>query len=240
MKRVAFSFIELVFSIVIVGLVILSIPLIVRQSNANTIVSQNVIGYYNALTLMETIRGKPWDSNNVKDFEKSGEYYILDTDDTSNNCIAASHFKTILPSIGDADFTTKKGIGYTIHRRICDPEQKKASAIPTTSQATLDSINAFNNYSIRVTSTSDTDPTKQKNEFFRIESKINYVNIDFNGANNTDNITSANKRTQSSDVKEITINLYRIQPTGGEELVSSYKYYAANIGSNISFSKDNS
>ena len=65
MRRSAFTFIELVFSIVVVGLVILSIPLIVRQSNANTIESQNVIGYYNALTLMNKYRNKLWVLGNI-------------------------------------------------------------------------------------------------------------------------------------------------------------------------------
>ena len=90
MRRSAFTFIELVFSIVVVGLVILSIPLIVRQSNANTIESQNVIGYYNALTLMNTIRNKPWDRGNIQgqvdDFTASGGYYILNTGDANLNC----------------------------------------------------------------------------------------------------------------------------------------------------------
>ncbi|RAX53120.1 hypothetical protein CCY99_05885 [Helicobacter sp. 16-1353] len=219
MKRVAFTFIELVFSIVIVGIVILSIPLIVRQSNANTIESQNVIGYYNALTLMETIKNKPWDTNNVSDFEKSGEYYILFTDDTTHNCKQDPIYTNIY---------TKPGLGLADRRRMCDPEQKTATAI--TRNTNLASINAFNEFSQRVSSGG--------NDFFIVSVSIKYVNVNFGTGTTAGSITDATRGT--TDVKAITVRLHRVGVGGAaNELISSYIYYAANIGSDVPFAKDN-
>lgn len=247
MKRFGFTFVELVFSIVIVGLVILSIPLIVRQSNENTLEAQNVIGYYNALTLMDTIRNKPWDENNVTDFTQGGAYYILNTSDTANNCqLASALFPAKYGSIGtDADFLTKKGLGGGVKRRMCDPNGKTASAI--SGSTTRDSIGAFDGYSHVITSTSDGETTA--NNFFKLAVSVRYVSVNFGSDTATGTISTANGTT---DVKEITIYLCRIQPgedtnktcdsnegTNNLTLVSSYRYYAANIGTDIPLSKDN-
>lgn len=221
MKRAAFTFIELVFSIVIVGIVILSIPLIVRQSNANTIESQNVIGYYNALTLMETIKNKPWDTNNVVDFEKSGEYYILFTDNANTDC---------KPSTAALNIYTKPGLGNADRRRMCDPSRKKASPIPSSSNSALDSINAFNGYSRTITSGGNT--------FFTITANVRYVNVNFGSGTTAGNITNLGGGG-TTDVKAVTITLSRNLPNNTMEVISNYIYYAANIGTDVPFSKDN-
>lgn len=217
MKRAAFSFIELVFSIVIVGLVILSIPLIVRQSNANTIESQNVLGYYNALTLMETIKGKPWDVASVADFEKSGEYYILLTDD-------------VLQCTKRDNIWTKKGLGNADRRRMCDPgtpadpTPRRAQAIA--GNANLESIGAFNGFNSVIRGVGGAG-------FFRLRVGVSYAAVDFAAGT----LTPVNGKT--TDVKAITVELSRIAPDSSEEVVSTYTYYAANIGMDVPFSKDN-
>lgn len=214
-KRVAFTLVELVLSIVVVGVVILSIPLIVKQSNANIVQSQNVIGYFNALTLMETIRSKPWDDSNIIDYQKSGEYYILNTSDSANNCFEMTQ---------GSNKYTKKGLGNYDRRRMCDPDKKTATSIKPNGSSTLNSINSFNGYKTNV--------SNGGNNIFSLETEIKYVNINFT----TGVITDTNN---TSDVKRITISLNRILPDGNQELVSKYTYYATNIGTNIPASKDN-
>ncbi len=220
MKRVAFTLIELVFATVVVGIVILSIPLIVKQSNANTIESQNVFGYYNALTLMETIKNKPWDRNNVEDFEKSGEYYILYTGNTDIDCYNPT----------GTNIWTKKGLGNANRRRMCDPDKKTASSIPASYLSDLNSIDAFNGYSNTITTDNGT------NERFRLDVQVKYVNIDFGSGTSAGQITDSNIIT---DVKAIVITLSKINPGNTTEEISTYTYYAANIGNDIPFSKDN-
>lgn len=221
MRRSAFTFIELVFSIVVVGLVILSIPLIVRQSNANTIESQNVIGYYNALTLMNTIRNKPWDLGNtqgvVNDFTASGGYYILNTGNTNINC------RVLDP--GKPNIISKPGLGISDRRRMCDPSAKQAQSI--TQSSNLDNIGAFNNYSQTITSGG--------NNFFTLDVSVKYVDVDFGNGTNAGKITNA---TGITDIKEIEVKLSR-HINGANEPVSTYKYYATNIGTDVPFAKDN-
>ena len=239
-KRAAFTMIELIFSIVIVGLVILSIPLIVRQSNLNTAMSQNVIGYYNALTLMETIKSKPWDKNNVADFISSGEYYILNTDEDSCKIL------TITTGIKDDDgnianvgknIYTKKGLSTANKRRMCDPDQtKKASAIAANNA--LESINDFHNYEVAVYS--DIDSNQQ---IFKLKVAVDYVRVNFgNGVNNANVVGRINNPNgNTSDVKRIRITLIRMLDNqeidkDGEAV---FTYYAANIGNDIPLIKDN-
>lgn len=231
--RMGFTMIELIFSIVIVGVVILSIPLIVRQSNLNTIMSQNVIGYYNALTLMETIKSKPWDANNVLDFNNSGEYYILNTGHTTD-CFIVSNPNAKDPS--DNRVTIKKGLALANKRRMCDPSDKSASAM---GGGSLDSINSFDGYTTTVVSDGV--------DIFRLDVSVNYVNVDFaNGVGNVTNPdTIKNARGQFDDVKEIKITLVRlvdgvaVTDDNGNEGEAVFTYYAANIGNDIPLTKDN-
>ena len=221
MRRSAFTFIELVFSIVVVGLVILSIPLIVRQSNANTIESQNVIGYYNALTLMNTIRNKPWDLGNIQgpvdNFTASGGYYILNTGNTGLDCRVLDQSK---PNI-----ISKPGLGISDRRRMCDPSAKQAQGIAKSDK--LDNIGAFNNYSQTIRSDSK--------DFFTLDVSVKYVDVSFGNGTTAGTIVNANGIT---DIKEIEVKLSR-HLDGKKEHVSTYKYYATNIGTDVPFAKDN-
>ncbi len=241
-QRAGFTMIELIFSIVIVGLVILSIPLIVRQSNLNAITSQNVIGYYNALTLMETIKSKPWDTNNVADFVTSGEYYILNTNEDSCKNIPV----TVKLSIKDANgntqqkevniteqILTKRGLSIANKRRMCDREGRSATTIPSSPSSIKQSINDFNGYEAIVYSDTDT-----KQQIFKLRVTIDYVVADFGTGKNAGSILAANG---TSDVKRIRVTLIRMVnnqeiDADGEAVLT---YYAANIGSDIPLIKDN-
>lgn len=221
MKKRAFTMIELIFSIIIVGLVILSIPLIVRQSSANNIMSQNVLGYYNALTLIDTIRKKPWDSNNIDDFLKSGEYYILQTGNAATDC-------KILDTQANAHILTKKGLANANRRRMCDPQSRTAS--PIVYNARLAAINDFQGYTTKVVSNG--------NDIFQLSTSISYANIDFGNGTNAGSLTLTNNTT---DVKAINVTLSRLDPQNpnSPETIAIFTYYAANIGYDIPFVKDN-
>lgn len=248
-QRAGFTMIELIFSIVIVGLVILSIPLIVRQSNLNTIMSQNVIGYYNALTLMETIKSKPWDTNNITDFETSGEYYILNTNDPNGyNC------QTIPITMNVLEYNTttgklepqkksitgntrsKKGLSLANKRRMCDKNNKSAQVISGDSK--LQSINHFNKYETLVYS-----DAANNTEIFKLQVAVDYVPVNFGVGEAVG--TVGNPVADTTDVKRIQIKLIRrvkdnntvIDVDADGEAV--FTYYAANIGSDIPLVKDN-
>ena len=232
--RSGFTMIELIFSIVIVGLVILSIPLIVRQSNLNVMTAQNVIGYYNALTLMETIKSKPWDTNNVADFVASGEYYILNTGNTATDCVVITNPNAQDPA--HSRVLAKTGLSLGNKRRMCDPNNKSASGM---GGGSLDSINSFNGYTTTVSNNGE--------EIFRLDVAVRYVSVDFaNGINNADDPDIIkNSRGAFDDVKEIKITLVRlvdgvaVTDDDGNEGEAVFTYYAANIGNDIPLVKDN-
>ncbi|MGX2983212.1 hypothetical protein [Helicobacter sp. 23-1045] len=243
--RTAFTMIELIFSIVIVGFIILSIPLIVRQSSANTMMSQNVIGYYNALTLMETIKSKPWDKENVDDFQNSGVYYILNTGNTATDCkqVAVEKFINGVKTNVTENIMTKKGLANANKRRMCDPNTKVASFILPNFKD-LNSINDFHTYEIKVKGGSERDKngnvTNLNNEIFALRTEVAYKDFgggDGNSANAAYKII--NPRFTRSDIKEIKIELRRIDPNGGNELSAVFTYYATNIGTDIPLIKDN-
>lgn len=217
-NRKALTLVELVFSIVIVGIAVMSIPIIVRNSNANTLQSKNAIGYYNALTLIDTIKSKPWDTNNISDFENSGIYYILYTGNNSIDCYL---------EVGSTpQIYVKQGLGKTDRRRICDPNKKRAT--PITPSNRLDSINAFHGYRQEVKVGNTT--------MFILSTKIEYVDVNFANGTNID-ITNSRGIT---NVKKITVTLSKPRlDSNGEEAISSYIYYAANIGTDVPASKDN-
>lgn len=245
--RVAFTMIELVFSIVIVGIVILSIPLIVRQSSANTIMSQNVIGYYNALTLMETIKSKPWDINNVSDFQSSGVYYILNTSNTDTDCkqfqIIKNNPDGTKSNIAEK-IITKKGLANTNKRRICDPQSRFASSVALGNNARLESINDFYNYKMSVKGGTERDKngnvTNLNNEIFNLQVNVQYKDFGDGDGNSTNSpYKIKGPRKSVDDLKEIKITLVRIDPNGGSETIAVFTYYAANIGTDIPLIKDN-
>lgn len=85
MKRRAFSFLELIFSIVIMGISFLSIPTIMVVMNRSTEATVDTKGYYHALAQMGIVMSKAWDENNVDDWDASNVVYILDTGTTTCN-----------------------------------------------------------------------------------------------------------------------------------------------------------
>lgn len=239
-KRSAFTMIELIFSIVIVGIVILSIPLIVRQSSANTIMSQNVIGYYNALTLMETIKSKPWDRSSISDFNASGVYYILNTGNNDTDCKPSTvNFQVTERQDDGTEITvtkqavqinTKRGLANANKRRMCDPNNKNASAISANNN--LESINDFQDYEKKVIG-----KVSDGNEIFTLKTNIKYAGINFGNGTQAGSITGARRATD--DIKTINITLERINPNGTSEAIATFTYHAANIGTDIPLIKDN-
>lgn len=240
--RASFTMIELVFSIVIVGIVILSIPLIVRQSSANTIMSQNVIGYYNALTLMETIKSKPWDKANVSDFQKSGVYYILNTGNAATDC-KTSNLQDVQGALIAKNILTKRGLAIANKRRMCDPETGKFASFNLKNDA-LESINDFYGYEMSVKGGTERDKDGNfknlNNEIFRLSVEIQYKDFGDNDGNSANTpYKIKNPRGTRDDLKEIKIKLLRNDPNGGTEAIATFTYYAANIGTDIPLIKDN-
>ncbi|MGP1580210.1 MAG: hypothetical protein ACTTH5_04240 [Wolinella sp.] len=175
-SRHSFTMIELVFAIVIVGFAILTIPVVVAQSNHLLRSSHNVQGYYHALALMQIIRIKPWDSANREDMNASDLYYVLDTDENAYDC----------KDVGGFGFLRREGMFARNFKgsRVCSQDSIKAKAIAGSS---LETIN-FAQYSeaIKEYSASEDKFTLKAGAKYVDSSTLNDV---ANGTTNTKKIT---------------------------------------------------
>jgi len=124
--RRAISMIELIFSIVILGIVFLSIPLIIQNANTSLESTHDSKGYYHALALMQIIIAKPWDHNNIDDLSTSEVYYIL-----------------------GADCVGRTGLTPGESRRMCDPALTPTTN-PMIANANYAAIDHFQDYTQEV------------------------------------------------------------------------------------------
>ncbi|MGP1449825.1 MAG: prepilin-type N-terminal cleavage/methylation domain-containing protein [Wolinella sp.] len=202
-----FTLIEMVFAIIIVGFSILSIPLIIQHSSNNLKQSSEVKGFYHALALMQIVRVKPWDTNNIGDMKLANIYYVLDTDESKS----PSPYECKEQNDG---FRRRVGMSATSFkdRRYCsnaiDEDRRKASAISGNS---LESIN-FSSYSEIVGG-------------FEVAAEVAYVN------SSSLAIFDAGK---TSNTKLITITLGGKNPPRN---IAKYYYYATNIGTDTAITK---
>ncbi|WP_195836337.1 type II secretion system protein [Campylobacter portucalensis] len=98
MKK-GFSLIELVLSIVIIGISVSVLPNVIAQTNKLNITALEQSLLYDAKTLSKIILSKPWDSKIVCETKATSDYYvgIYQTDDTT-----ISDLKISRPGILDA------------------------------------------------------------------------------------------------------------------------------------------
>lgn len=85
--RKSFSLLEIIFSIIIIGVAFSGIPAIMAVTSQST---QNMLqssGFYHALAKMKIVTNKPWDENNTVDFTNANIYYILDTTENAYDCV---------------------------------------------------------------------------------------------------------------------------------------------------------
>lgn len=91
MKKKAFTLIELIVMIVVIGIAFMTLPIILMITTAaieNTVESR---GFYHGVAKTKAILSKPWDENNVDDFATSGIYYVLNTDEDSGGLVCENN-----------------------------------------------------------------------------------------------------------------------------------------------------
>ncbi|MDR1614535.1 MAG: type II secretion system GspH family protein [Campylobacteraceae bacterium] len=93
MIRKAFTLIELILTIVIVGIVSLSFPLIMMQTSNNVELATQQEAILATKTYMGTILSRPWDENSL---DSSGMAVILETDSAVAGIAADSEFNRVV------------------------------------------------------------------------------------------------------------------------------------------------
>jgi len=201
LKKSSFTLIELIISIVIIGIVIVTIPMLLSTSNKfydNTIKEQS---FFNAYSLITLITNEYWDENNTK----GDNYYKVLTSDGGDSELKCSR-KGVL------ELNNSSGAE-------CASDDKKTSGINIDNDesednvSTFDDIDDFNKYSTKV------DGIK-----FSVE--VNYLDdtADYSKNNLFFNLSS---KTSDSNIKFIEVNVTNTQ---NDELISILKYFSSNIG----------
>jgi prepilin-type N-terminal cleavage/methylation domain-containing protein len=210
--RSAFTLIELIVSIVVIGIALMTLPLMIEQSAKTNEVANLARSYFNAQVLLQTIASMPWDKQIViKSTDNNGSLFL----DVVNGDKALDR----------TDNNTTKRIGSfeaSEEMRHFYPSNTFASQIPSSS-TTYNAIEDYNNYKTQVGNTS-----------FSVA--VAYVD---DGKNNnsshetaTWNLNSGNSsQTQSTNLKRITLTL--TNTTGANKTTANLGYFSSNIGAQI-------
>jgi type II secretory pathway pseudopilin PulG len=200
MNRSAFSVVEMIITMTIIGLSFAVLPQILDISSKSIKNIKESEGFYHGVAKIKIILAKAWDEQNVDDFEKEGVYYVLKTDESSGNdlkCPRQGHYS---------------GEG----RRKCG--NSFASSIGQDS-GDFDDIDDFDG------------KEDSSIQFYSINSNIEYVK--YEGDNPSykkgENLYPPGK---TSNIKRIIINVKK-----DTKDLSSYVYYATNIGMQKPFIK---
>jgi len=207
----AFSLVELIFSIVIIGISFLSIPTIMTVISRSTEATVDTKGYYHALAQMGIILSKSWDENNVDDWDEANVVYILDTDD--NNL--------------DTDCNgTKLGLYQdSEYRRQCEENN---SSNPNASLSST--FGTADDGEISFDDLDDFDGGTQTVENFKIDIGVAYVDSnpqDLSTTTTEFNIPIGVSSGTTSNIKEVNVT---ISNTNNNEVLGTIKYYGFNIG----------
>jgi type II secretory pathway pseudopilin PulG len=200
MNRSAFSVIEMIVTMTIIGLSFAVLPQIMEISSKSVESTKQSEGFYHGVAKAKIILAKAWDENVVNDFETKGFYGVLSTDETSLACPRDGHYS------GDG-------------RRKCS--NNSASAIGQDNG----NLNDFND-------ADDFNGDQDNNiEFYSIASSVEYVKYEGDNPNYTrgGNYPPSGK---TSNIKRIIIDVKK-----DTKDLSSYIYYAANIGMQKPFVK---
>ena len=200
LKKSSFTLIELVFAIVIVGIVVTSLPMLLSTTAKNTNTNLQAKSFFNAYALVALMQATLWDENNTKD----DNYYKVLTADNGD-----SELKCIRNGV--KELNNNSGAN-------CATDYNKTSKIgPDTGEndvSKYDDIDDFNGYE-----------TNTSNYIFDVsvrylDDKANYSakNIYFN---------EDDKNVNGTNMKFITVTVKDKQT---KKIIAKLQYSTSNIG----------
>lgn len=103
LKRPAIAMIELIFAIVIMGIVMMSAPMLISTATKSTIVALQQEGISQAVSDVSTILTYEWDENNLNN---TSILHVTHGDDELNATIASSELRVGVPDYPDRSSRT--------------------------------------------------------------------------------------------------------------------------------------
>lgn len=208
-NRRAFTLVELIVMIIVMGIAFASLPMILGVSSESVKNVSDVRGFYHGAAKMQIVLSKPWDDRNVDDFQTGGIYYVINNDECAISALLCC----------DND-KNRSGHYPGLNRRMCED----AWASGTLGRTGDTDINAFDDLD-------DFDLDFDSAEGYDINTTVVYVQ--YSGGTQVSMPTAVSAAT--TNVKQITVS---ISDTLGRPL-TQYRYYATNIGRPKSFIKRN-
>jgi len=200
LKKSSFTLIELIFAIIIVGIVITSIPMLLTNLSKSQEVTQKERSFFNAFALLNLIQTQEWDENNTVD----DNYYKVLTSENGD-----SELKCL--RLGVMELNNSSGAN-------CATDDNQTSIIGPdageTSVEDYDDIDDFDGYSTTV-------------DDFNISVKVNYMDDSADYSQKNINFISDNLVNHDSNIKFVELNITN-KDTHKE--IAVLKYFTSNIG----------
>ena len=200
LKKYSFTLIELIISIIVIGIVVTSIPaLLNRTSNIQETTSKDKY-FFNSFALLSLIQTQEWDENNTKD----DNYYKVLTANGGDSELKCSRNGVIeLDNESGADCATDNNSTSNIG---IDSGESDVS--------TYDDIDDFNGYSTIVNDANISVKVKYWDDSGDYSAKNIYFSENDNPANGT-------------NIKLVEIN---VTNKDTHKLIAKLKYFSSNIG----------
>jgi prepilin-type N-terminal cleavage/methylation domain-containing protein len=216
--RHAFSMIELIFTLVVLGIVFLTIPTIMQINSESLEDMQETKGLYHAYARAKLIGGKYWDENNSVESNGSLYYRVLSTQEDANNELNCTG--------RDESVRLRKGhyIGTqdTRYRRICAEEGFGATLPLNFNDGNFNDIDDFN------------EDKETLGGRFELNTSVSYVRyaLDTTTTPNTIHANASLRPSQTSSIKVIQIEMRDGFMTFNNlsEHISTFHTFATNIG----------
>lgn len=175
--RNAFTVIELIIMVVILGLAFATLPMILGVSSRSVKNVSDVRGLYHGVAKMQIVLSKPWDESNVNDFETGGIYYVIKTTEDTGGLVC------------DND-KNRSGHYPGMNRRMC--ENAAATSNPSfTAEGDFNDLDDFDG-------DSDIDV-----EGYSVDTAINYISY----VSGTSVLMPTAGALGTSNIKQITVTV---------------------------------
>lgn len=133
MRKTAFTMVEMIIAITIIGIAFLSVPVILRITSQSIELAMESRGFYHGLAKMQIVRNMPWDEENVDDLTTADLYYVLETGQDTGTELECDDVNR-----------TRPGHYPGFNRRKCDQDGVTTSTIGTDGND-YDDIDDFHN-----------------------------------------------------------------------------------------------
>lgn len=209
MPRRAFTLVELIIMIVVLGIAFATLPAILGVSAKSVRGVSEVRGLYHGVAKMQVVLNKPWDEVNVNDFDTGGGYFVLRTFESDTQ-------GEVLFCDGDKN---RSGHYPGLDRRMCENADATAANL-FTAEGDFDDLDDFDG---------DNDA-----DIGGFDVNTTVVYVAYAGGSPVNMPTAGT--AQTSNIKEITVTVSDHATGTG---ITRYRYYATNIGLSRPYIKRN-